>query len=174
MKHASSLRYVSLALVLATGVLATGACSKDPNTYPSLGLRPVEKLGFAEPEVKAAVAAPDPALDKEIAAISGKLDAITTGFTRDAAKAEALARSARGAAVGSDAWITAQTALAGLDDWRAQSSSLVTDIEALATDRAAKLQPDYPALATIRAKAQAETERQGATIDRIQASLPAA
>lgn len=174
MKHAFSLRFASFALVLATGVLATGACSKDPNTYPSLGLRPVEKLGFAEPEVKTAVAAPDPALDKEIAAISGKLDAITTGFTRDAAKAEALARSARGAAVGSDAWITAQTALAGLDDWRAQSSSLVTDIEALATDRAAKLQPDYPALATIRAKAQVETDRQSETIGRIQASMPAA
>ena len=169
MKHAPSLRYASFALVLATG-----ACTEDPNTYPSLGTRPVEKLGFAEPEVKAAVAQPDPALDKDIAAISGKLDAIATGFARDAAKAETLARSARGAAVGSEAWITAQTALAGLDDWRAQSSALVTDIETLATDRAAKLQLDYPALATIRTKAQAETDRQSATISRIQASMPAA
>ncbi len=169
MKHAASLRLVSLALAIATS-----ACSQDKTSYPSLGTRPIEKLGFAEPEVKAAVAAPDPALDKDIAAISDKLDAIATGAARDAAKAEALARSARGAAVGSDAWIAAQTALAGLDDWRAQSSSLVTDIEALASDRAAKLQPDYPALATIRAKAQAEADRQSATIGRIQASMPAA
>ena len=168
MKHAASLRLVSLALVLVTG-----ACSQDRTSYPSLGSRPIEKLGFAEPEVKTVVAAPDPALDGEIAAISGKLDAIASGFAGTAAKAETLARAARGA-VGSDAWITAQTALAGLDDWRAQSSALVTDIEALATDRAAQLQPDYPALATIRAQAQAETDRQTATIGRIQASMPAA
>ncbi|TCP66952.1 hypothetical protein [Sphingomonas sp. PP-CE-1G-424] len=169
MKHAASLRHVSLALVLATG-----ACSQDRTSYPSLGARPIEKLGFAEPAVKAAVAAPDPALDAEIATLSGKLDAIATGFARDAAKAETLARTARGAAVGSEPWIAAQTALAGLDDWRAQSSSLVTDMESRATDRAATLQPDYPALATIRNKAQAEADRQGATIARIQASIPSA
>ena len=172
MKHAPSPRLASFAAVLVA--LATAACSADTNSYPSLGLRPVEKLGFAEPEVKTAVAAPDPALDKDLAAITGKLAAISTSFARDAGKAETLARSARGAAVGSDAWIAAQSALAGLDDWRAQSSSLVTDIEARATDRAAKLQPDYPALAAIRAKAQAETDRQTATIARIQASMPSA
>ncbi|MEG3083783.1 hypothetical protein U1707_09025 [Sphingomonas sp. PB2P12] len=174
MKHAASLRLVSLGLVSLAGLLATGACSGDTTSYPSLGIRPIEKLGFAEPEVKAAVAALDPALDAEIATLSGKLDAIATGFARDAARADALAPTARGAAVGSEPWIAAQTALAGLDDWRAQSSSLVTDIEARATDRAAKLQPDYPALAAIRDKAQAEADRQGATIARIQASLPAA
>jgi hypothetical protein len=169
MKHASSLRFAVL-----VALMATGACSQDTASYPSLGVRPGEKLGFGEPEVKAVVAAPDPALDADIAALAGRLDAIVTGFNRDAAKAEATARTARGAAVGSDAWITAQTALAGLDDWRAQSSALVTDIEARATDRAAKLQPDYPALATIREKAQAEADRQGATIARIQVTLPAA
>ncbi|HXH17399.1 MAG TPA: hypothetical protein VNJ10_14885 [Sphingomonas sp.] len=169
MKHASSLRLVSLAAVL----VVTG-CSKDTNSYPSLGARPIEKLGFAEPEAKAVVAAPDPALDADIVALSGKLDAIAKGFARDAAKADAAARAARGAAVGSEGWIAAQSALAGLDDWRAQSSSLVTDIESRATERAAQLQPDYPALASIRDKAQAETDRQGATIERIQESLPAA
>jgi hypothetical protein len=169
MKHASSLRFASLALVLAVG-----ACSQDTSSYPSLGVRPGEKLGFAEPEVKTAVAAPDSVLDADIATLSGKLDTIASGFARDAAKAEAAAKTARGAAVGSDAWITAQTALAGLDDWRAQSSALVTDIEQRATDRAAKLQPDYPALGALRDKAQAENDKQGATIARIQASLPAA
>ncbi|BCA60974.1 hypothetical protein HMP09_0208 [Sphingomonas sp. HMP9] len=169
MKRASSLRSLSL-----IAVLAVSACSKDTTAYPSLGLRPVEKLGFAEPEVKTVVATPDPALDADIRTIAGRLDAISTGFTRDAARADALARTARGAAVGSDAWLAAQTALAGLDDWRAQSSALVTDIEQHATDRAATLQADYPALAAIRDKAQAENDRQGATIARIQASLPAA
>jgi hypothetical protein len=173
MKLASSLRLASLAPIFAI-VLATGACSQDTAGYPSLGVRPGEKIGFAEPEVKAAVAVPDPALDADIAALSGKLAAIVSGFDRDAAKAGASAKAARGAAVGSEAWIAAQTALAGLDDWRAQSSALVTDIEQRATDRAAKLQPDYPALAAARDKAQAETDRESAAIQRIQATLPAA
>ncbi|MGU3392386.1 hypothetical protein [Sphingomonas sp. M1A8_2b] len=169
MKHTVLLRLTSLALIVVMG-----ACTEDKTSYPSLGVRPIEKLGFAEPAVKAAVAAPDPALDAEIATIADKLDVIAKGFARDAAKAEAAARTARGAPVGSEGWIAAQSALAALDDWRAQSSSLVTDIESRATDRAAKLQPDYPALATIREKAQAETDREGATIARIQATLPAA
>ncbi|WP_380778568.1 hypothetical protein [Sphingomonas sp. R86520] len=173
MKLASSLRFASLAPVLAI-VLATGACSRDTVGYPSLGIRPGEKIGFAEPEVKAAVAAPDPALDADIATLSGKLAAIVSGFDRDAAKARASAKAARGAAVGSEAWIAAQTALAGLDDWRAQSSALVTDIEQRATDRAAGLQPDYPALAAARDTAQAEADRESAAIQQIQATLPAA
>jgi len=163
-----------MALTLTSLTLTVGACSKDIAGYPSLGIRPGEKLGFAEPEVKAAIAMPDPALDRAIATLSGRLDAITTGFTRDAARADASARTARGAAVGSDQWLAAQVALASLDDWRAQSSALVTDIEQHATDRAATLQPDYPALTALRGKAQAENDRQGATIGRIQASLPAA
>ncbi len=176
MKSAPPPRFApfAMALTLTSLTLTVGACSKDVTGYPSLGIRPVEKLGFAEPEVKAAVATSDPALDSAIAALAGRLDAITTGFARDAAKTEASARTARGAAVGTDPWLAAQTALAGLDDWRAQSSALVTDIEQRATDRAARLQPDYPALTALRSKAQAENDRQGATIGRIQASLPAA
>ncbi len=164
---------VAIAAALYASVMLA-ACSQDTNSYPSLSVRPVEKLGFAEPEVKTAVAAPDPALDAELTSWAGKLGTIATGFSRDAGRAEALARTARGAAVGSEAWITAQTALAGLDDWRAQSSALVTDIEQRATDRAAKLEPDYPALTAFRDKAQAETDRQSAAIRRIQSSIPAA
>ncbi len=177
MKHASSLRVASLAPVLTAvlaAVLATGACSQDTGSYPSLGVRPVEKLGFAEPAVKTVEASLDPALDADIARILKTLDAIVTGFDRDAAKAETSAKAARGAAAGSEAWIAAQTALAGLDDWRAQSSALVTDIEQRAADRAAKLQPVYPALAAARDKAQAETDRESAAIGRIQATLPVA
>lgn len=162
------------AFALLACLLAATACSQDQTVYPSLGIRPAEKLGFAEPVAKPAVAAPDPALDTQIATMSKTLDGITTGFTRDAAESERVARTARGAAVGSETWLTAQTALAQLDDWRAQASSLVTDIERRATDRAAMLEPDYPALATLHARAQAETERQDGTIARIQAMVPGA
>ncbi len=124
--------------------------------------------------MKPAVAAPDPALDTKMATFAKRLDTITAGFTRDAARTESGARAARGRAVGSDAWLDAQTALAGLDDWRAQMSALISDIEEASTDRAAKLEADYPGLIPLRDRAQAEGERQGATIGRIQAMLPAA
>ncbi len=168
MKHTPARTLSALALVLATG-----ACGRDTTVYPSLSVRPVEKLGFGEPEAKPAVATPDPALDAAIGTLSTQLDTIAKGFARDAATTETAARAARGKAAGSEPWLTAQTALAGLDDWRAQASGLVTDVERYATDRAAKLEPDYPALTTLREKAQAEADRESATITRIQAMLPA-
>lgn len=161
-------------LLSLAGLLAITACATDTPGYPSLGARPIEKLGFGEPEVEAVVAVPDPALDADIGTLAKQLDGIAAGFARDSKAAESAARAARGGAVGSEGWLTAQTALAGLDDWRAQSSSLVGDIDQRATDRAAALQPDYPALTDLRAKAQAENDRQGAAIARIQAMLPPA
>lgn len=169
MKHAPFVRTALLA-----SLLAVTACAHDDAGYPALGIRPIEKLGFAEPVVKVAVAAPDPALDARIAGFAKTLDGIASGFARDAAATEASARKARGGAVGSDAWLNAQTALAGLDDWRAQTSSLLTDIEERATDRASKLQPDYPALGALRDKVEAENDRQSTAIGRIQAMLPSA
>ncbi|WP_267396216.1 MULTISPECIES: hypothetical protein [unclassified Sphingomonas] len=150
------------------------ACATDSGAYPSLAPRPIEKLGFAEPVTKPVEAKPDPALDARIATLGTSLEGIAKGFAADAAKADAAGRKARGAAVGSDAWLDAQTALAQLDDWRAQASSLLTDLDQAASDRAASLAPDYPALTTLRGKAQEEVDAQTATITRLQHALPAA
>ena len=159
---------------LALLALSLTACAKDDTRYPSLSPRAVEKLGFAEPEVAVVEAKPDPALDARIVTLGQSLDTLAKGFARDVATAEAAAGRARGKAVGSDPWLEAQTALAGLDDWRAQTSSLLTDVDQIASDRAAALAPDYHGLTTLRERVAAEGERQGATIDRIQATLPAA
>jgi hypothetical protein len=155
-------------------LLPLAGCAHDATPYPSLAPRAVEKLGFAEPAVAIAEAKPDPALDAQIAEWQRTLDTIAKGFGADAGKADAAAGRARGKSVGSDAWLDAQSALAGLDDWRAQTSSLLTDLDRAATDRAAALAPAYPALATLRERIVAEAERQSATIDRLQAMLPAA
>lgn len=161
-------------LPLLACLLGATACTHDTRAYPSLAPRTVEKLGFAEPEVKPAIVAPDPALDKDVAALAVKRDGIASGFAAAAARTEALAKAARGAGVGSEPWLTAQTALAGLDDWRAQASALVGEIDDRAADRAARLLPDYPALAALHDASQAEVDRETATIARIQATLPAA
>jgi hypothetical protein len=161
-------------LVAATALLLAG-CASDPRTYPSLAPRPIEKLGFAEPEAATpAPVAPDPVLDDALAAITLRLDAVVAGHDGDAARATAAATRARGAPIGSEAWLDAQAALATLDDWRAQASAIVTDLDRLASDRAGTLAPDYPALAPLRARAQTELVRQEAAILQLQARLPAA
>lgn len=165
---------MKVALSLAVALASLSACSRDTTRYPSLAPRAVEKLGFAEPEVPVVEAKPDPALDAKIAEFGVKLDRLAKGFAGDAAKADAAAAKAKGKAVGSDAWLDAQTALAQLDDWRAQTSSLLSDIDVIAADRAAKLAPAYPALGAVRERIAAEAAKQAATIDRVQASLPAA
>ena len=159
--------------LVAVAALLLAGCARDPRSYPSLAPRPIEKLSFAEPEAPApAPATADPALDASLAAIEVRLKAVGGGFTTDAAKAQAAASRARGKAVGSDPWLDAQAALAGLDDWRAQASAIVTDIDELASARAATLAPDYPALAALRERAQAEGDRQADVIGKLQASLP--
>ena len=52
----------------------------------------------------------------------------------------------RGVAVGSQAWVTAQTALADLDAIRGETVELVTDLEEVASARAQAGTPAYPAL----------------------------
>ncbi len=159
---------------LALVAVSLAGCTRDTTAYPSLAPRAVEQLGFAEPEVPIVEAKPDPALDARILALGRSLDGTTSGFAADAAKAEAAGARARGKPVGSDAWLDAQTALAQLDDWRAQTSSLLTDADQIASDRAARLLPAYPSLAALHDRIAAEAQRQGTTIDRLQAALPAA
>ncbi len=151
------------------------ACASDPTVYPSLAPRPVEKLGFAEPATPPpAPTAQDPALDRELAAITVKGNTAARDFDKAAARAETLARAARGAKVGSDAWITAQTAIADLDALRSSYGDTVGALDDLAVLRAAALQPAYPALeqalVDARATAQTQTER----IDALAGALPGA
>lgn len=158
-----------------SALLMLGACTKERTDAPSLAHRPVESRGFDEP------AAPppqsvrvDPVLDRAIADWTATLRTIATGFDRDAARATAAVTRARGAAVGSEAWITAQTELATLDDWRAQATAVASDVEIRAGDSAATLAPPYPALTRLQQAAGAEVERQDALIRRLTASIAAA
>ena len=163
-------------LPIAAAMLALlPGCTADPHAYPSLAPRAIERLGFAEPAAVApAAAVADPALDAQIAALGGRLDHVAAGFAADLARAQAAASRARGKPVGGDTWLDAQAALAGLDDWRAQASAIVTEIDEAASARAAALAPDYPALAPLRARAQVETDREAAAIARLQGSIAAA
>jgi hypothetical protein len=169
------MKQVFTALLLSSSLLWLGACARDASVYPSLAVRPTEKIGFAEPAPPAPEPLKaDPALDAKVADLTARLTTVARGFDRDAARAEAAAREAKGRAVGSDAWLDAQTALGLLDDWRAQANALASEAGDLASGRAAALEPAYARLDAVQQRIAAEGQRQSATIDRLQATLPAA
>ena len=148
------------------------ACGADTNVYPSLGPRAAEKHGFEEPDAPPLVAvATDPVLDAKLGTAGDDLDRIAKQFAEAATAAEHSATAARGAAAGSEPWLAAQTALAGLDDLHAQVSALGTDTETLAVERAAALAPDYPALTALTTRIEAEDTREGELIARLARSL---
>lgn len=162
-------------LATLTPLAFLAACASDPTVYPSLAPRAVEKFGFAEPAAPpAAPATQDPALDRKLAEIVAKGATAARDFDRAAARAETLARAARGAKVGSDAWIAAQTAIADLDALRSSYGDAVGALDDLASARAAALQPAYPALEQALADARAAAQAQTAQIDALAGSLPGA
>ena len=148
-------------------------CARDDAAYPSLATRSAEDRGFAEPKV--APPAPfvaDPALDAQLTAIGTRLDAVVKGFDDDAARAERATTGSGAAAIGSEAWIAAQTALAALDDWRAQTGGIATEIDDAARARAETVGVSYPALEELRRRAEAEGERQAARMAALGSKAP--
>lgn len=151
------------------------ACASDPTVYPSLAPRPVEKLGFDEPTPPPAPpSGPDASLDSALATNAQQRAEAARDFDRAAARTETLVRAARGARVGSDAWISAQTAIADLDALRSRYGDSIDALNELARTRAATLQPAYPPLDQAVAGARAVTRAQTERIDTLSAELPGA
>ncbi|WP_010163931.1 hypothetical protein [Sphingomonas sp. PAMC 26617] len=151
--------------------LAGGCAAPRAATFPSLLPRPIESRSDAEPVAPVTIVEPDPATDATLVDLQKTIDTAGTTFDAAADTADRLARAAHGDAVGSDRWITAQTALGQLDGLRATTSSAITDLDELALTRAASGKPDYPAIATLRQTAQAALDSQAARIQTIQARL---
>lgn len=155
--------------------LAVAGCAAQPSgRYPSLLPRPIESRSDAEPEVVVALAEPDSTVDAALPDLRRTIDAAIADFAKTAQTADRLASAAQGDSVGGERWIAAQTALAELDGYRATLSSVVTDLDTLALNRAAEGKPDYPALTALQATAQAAFDEQAARITAISRRLPAA
>lgn len=153
--------------------LVLSACGTTAD-YPSLLPRAGERLGFAEPAAAPVPpAAPDPALDLRIAQARRRLGESVAAFDAAAAGADRRVNAARGAAVGSEAWLDAQVTLAELDSLRSTTLEVATELDAEATARAMSLAPDYPALDAAIVEARQASEAQTARIDTLQRLLPA-
>lgn len=137
-------RFFLAALALPMGML--GACTTPNGEYPSLLPRPIESRDDGEPVRPEPVAAPDAALDARIARKREAAAAAAKRFQAAAITAESRVAVARGVAVGSEAWVAAQSALADLDAIRGETVELVTDLEQEASARAQAGIPAYPAL----------------------------
>jgi hypothetical protein len=164
--RANQSRFVVALLLLTGGCAAPRAAS-----FPSLLPRPIESRSDAEPVAPVTIVEAEPATDATLVDLEKAIDAAAKTFDAAADGADRLARAAQGDAVGSDRWIAAQTALGQLDGLRATTSSAITDLDELALTRAAAGKPDYPAIATLRQKAQAALQKQAARIQEIQARL---
>jgi hypothetical protein len=163
-------RSVAFALMLT---VAVGGCAAQTTTrYPSLLPRAIEARSDAEPEAPIALVDPEPSTDSALADLRHTLDQTAAEFAPAAATAERLARTAKGAAAGSERWIAAQSALAVLDGYRATTSATLTEVDTMALNRAADGKPDYPAIASFHTAAQAAFDAQTKRIAAIAASLP--
>ena len=123
---------VSLA---SLGTLA--ACAGTSGDYPSLQTRPGERVsGTFEvngPDAQPA-AAPAPAsadLVARLGELSASADAAHADFLEALPRAQRLAAGASGAAIGSDAWASAQVALADLDSARSRAAIPLATLDEL-------------------------------------------
>ncbi|MET3826806.1 MULTISPECIES: hypothetical protein [Sphingomonas] len=153
-------------------LLVTGGCTTPRSAeFPSLLPRAIESRSDAEPVAPVMIVETEPATDATLVDLEKAIDTAAKTFDAAADDADRNAKAAQGDAVGSDRWIAAQTALGQLDGLRATTSSAITDLDELALTRAAAGKPDYPAIATLRQKAQAALQKQAARIQEIQARL---
>lgn len=162
-------------LPLACFALLSGCAERAASRYPSLLPRPIESTSVTEPETPpVAPATPDAPTDAKLVTLKTALDESQSAFGPAADRAEQAAIAAKGQPAGSELWITAQSALAELDGYRATTSATLTDIEDLAIARATAGQPDYPGIETLRAAAEVQLKAQSTRIATIQAMLPEA
>jgi len=160
------------ALFLATLPLALSACADASHSYPSLLPRPIETRDTAEVVHVAPPVVADPVLDATIAGLTKTLAQVAGNWTQPARSTAIKVAAARGQPIGSDAWLDAQTALAELDQLRAQTLAALGTAEETAIARAGDGQQPYPALETLRVRASAQLDAETKEIAERQALLP--
>ena len=153
--------------------LLVPACSMPSDTSPSLLPRPIESVSFAEPKRPVRPVEHDPTLEAEMSKRVRAFEVASGAFARTATDAGAAAARAAGAAVGSDAWIAAQTRISELSDARGSSESALVDLEQLAIARSTSGEPPYPALDAAIARANEESDRINARFTAIKARVKA-
>ena len=114
---------------------ALAACASDSSRYPSLDIRPGERVSGTFEPVEPDAPAPLPVASADLLTRIGELRteamAAHEDFLAAAPQARNAAIAASGSAIGSDAWSSAQVALANLDSARSRAAVPLGELDIL-------------------------------------------
>ena len=129
-----------LRCALPVALLMLAACTSSQGEYPSLAIRPAERI---DPAAEAPAPSPPAPIPAELLARAERLKAeaeqAAAGFRRLAPAATSAAQAARGAAVASDRWADAQVAISRLDSQRSMTAGPLGELDLLYAERAVAL-----------------------------------
>ena len=112
--------------------LMAACTTAQGHAYPSLAIRPGERVsGTAQPVPAPAAPPATAATGSRTAQLRTQARAAHTRFGERRASATTLSAAARGAAVGSEAWSDAQIALASLEAARSEAMIALADLDSL-------------------------------------------
>lgn len=161
-------RYLHLAGPFVLG-LGLAACATANDKYPSLAIRDVERAqGQFEPTPAAPLDVPDipmasGPLSGRLAALGAAASASHRAFTSSAGRAMRLANAAAGAAIGSDAWASAQVALSDLDSARSTTAIALAELDSLMVGAAIQAQ-DVSTIEIVRQQVLAQVGEEDETL----------
>ena len=157
--------------------LALGACATGADQYPSLQIRDVERAQgqFTPTPAQKLDAPPVPVpltrtLAEQLAQLSQQAVAAHQAFVKQVPGATRLAAAARGSAVGSDAWASAQVALASLDSARSDTAVSLADLDTIEISRLTAAD-DAAAVDPVRSQVAALIAEEDDTLARLRAGL---
>lgn len=163
--------------LFAAMALFLSGCAGPPQSYPSLAKRAVESAPVAKLSPPAAPIPADAALSAEIAKYMTQADKGAAAFDTAYAKADKAARAASGAAISSDAWVSAQVAISTLESARNDSVSALASLDTLYVQRSnavadGKAQGGLEDIDAARSAALSLVDQQNDRIDAMKGRLP--
>lgn len=121
--------------LLPSLALFLSGCASTFQGYPSLAKRAIEGAPVAEAAPQPSPVAPEPELVQNVDRLMAQAKAGGTAFDKAWPVADRATRSAASAAVSSDAWVAAQTALSALESARNDSVSALASLDVLYAER---------------------------------------
>ena len=153
------------------------ACATPSDKYPSLAIRDVERaLGQFEPvpatplDVPVVPAPAGGPLAVSLAALRASAQASHKAFLANAPMAARLADAAAGSAIGSDAWASAQVALADLDSARSNTAIALANLDTLMVAAAVQAE-DVAAIEAVRQQVLDQVGEEDGTLARLRAKV---
>jgi hypothetical protein len=126
---AHGMRFLIIAL---TSVLLASCAATDGGRFPSLAIRPGERIaGTIEPAVSTPPPPATAATGSKLADLRAAALAAHQRFGQRRERADALSAAARGSAVAGEARSVAQVALAELDSARSEAMVALADLDSL-------------------------------------------